>query len=76
MRVSAHFSLWGGLVFAFFAAAYGVYGLMAITPDMSSVEQADAHGFALFWLFMGGIGAVMAAVSWLMLRGKFGPLDD
>jgi hypothetical protein len=76
MRVSAHFSLWGGLVFTLFATAYAVYGLVSITPDMSAVDQADAHGFALFWFFMGGIGAVMAAVSWLMLRGKLGPIDE
>ena len=41
-----------------------------LDAGMTEVERADGRGFAMFFLFMGAIGAAMALVSWLMLRGK------
>ena len=76
MKISAHFSLWGGLVFALLAFAYAIYGLVSVTPDLGEADRTAAHGYAMFWFFLGGVGAVMALVSWLMLRGRFGPLDE
>jgi hypothetical protein len=76
VKISAHFSLWAGLAFALFSIAYATYGLISIDADMSPVDRADAHGFAMFWLFLAAVGATMAVVSWLMLKGKFGPLDE
>jgi hypothetical protein len=70
LKVTAHFAFWGGIVFAIVCGAYGVYGLSMLDPAMTEVERADGRGFALFFLFMGAIGAAMALVSWLMLRGK------
>jgi hypothetical protein len=57
-------------VFAVACCAYAVYGLSMLDATMTEVERADGRGFALFFLFMGAIGAAMALVSWLMLRGK------
>jgi hypothetical protein len=76
MKISAHFSLWAGVAFALFASAYGLYGLYSVNSGMGAVDLADAHGFAMFWFFLAAIGAVMAGVSWAMLRGRFGRLDD
>jgi hypothetical protein len=70
LKVSAHFAFWGGIVFAVACGAYGVYGLAMLDASMTDVERADGRGFAIFFLFMGAIGATMALISWLMLRGK------
>jgi hypothetical protein len=75
MKFSAQFSFYAGLVFAVLAASYATYGLASIHPDMSAAEVSDAKGFAFFFYFLGSIGALLALVSWLTLRGRLGPLD-
>ena len=76
MKVTAHFALWGSLVFAVLCIAYAGFGFSTIDTSMSDELRADARGYAWFWMFLGGIGAVIAVISWLMLRGKFGALDE
>ena len=76
MRITAHFAFWGGIVFAVLCGAYGLFGLSMLDASMSDAERADGRGFALFFLFMAAIGAAMAFVSWLMLRGKMHVPDD
>jgi hypothetical protein len=63
-------------VFAVLCGGYGLFGLSMIDASMSDAERADGRGYALFFLFMAAIGAVMAVVSWLMLRGKIHVPDD
>lgn len=76
MRISAYFTFWASIVFAVASIAYAGFGFSSIDPSMSDALREDARGFAWFWLFMGGFGAVTATVSWLMLRGRFGALGD
>lgn len=75
MKITAHFAFWASLVFALLCIAYGGFGFSSIDASMSDAAREDARGFAWFWLFLGGIGVVFALLSWLMLRGKLGPLD-
>ena len=76
MRISAHFSLWAGIAFTLLALGYAVYILFSVHPDMTAAELSDARGYAAFWSFLGVISAIMALVSWLMLKGTFGSLDE
>ena len=76
MKITAHFAFWASIVFAVLCIAYGGFGFSSIDASMSDEARADARGFAWFWLFLGGIGVVFALISWLMLRGKLGPLDE
>ena len=76
MKISAQFAFWGGIVFAVVCGGYGLYGLSMLDAGMTDAQRADGRGFAMFFLFLGAIGAVMAFVSWLMLRGKIRLSDD
>jgi len=76
MKITAHVSFWGALVFAVLCIAYAGFGFSSIDASMSDALREDARGYAWFWMFLGGIGAVIAVISWLMLRGKFGALDE
>ncbi len=75
MKISAQFSFWAGLLFMVIAFSYATWGLSQIHPDMTPVEVGDAHGFAMFWYFLGAVSGLMALVSWLMLKGKLGAID-
>jgi hypothetical protein len=76
MKISARFSFYLGLVFAILAASYATFGLASIHPEMTAAQVDDAKGFAMFFYFLGAIGAAMAWVSHLMLKGRFGSLDS
>ena len=69
MKISAQFSLWGSVVFALFCLGYAFAGFSSIDGMADDATRADARGFALFWLFLGAIGIVMAIVSWRMVKG-------
>ena len=76
MKISAQFSFYAGLVFAVLAASYATFGLASIHPDMTAAQVSVAHGFAMFFYFLAAVCAAMAFVSWLMLKGRFGQLDQ
>jgi hypothetical protein len=76
MKISAHFSFWMGIVFTLLALAMAISNLSAGDANAVSTDVADAHGYAMFWFFLAAFGIVMVVVSWLMLSGKLGGLDD
>ena len=76
MKISAQFSLWGSLVFAMFCLGYAFFGFSSLDGMADDAARADGRGFALFWLFLGVIGVVMAIVSWWMVkRGDAGSAE-
>ena len=72
MKISAQFSMWGSAVFALFCLGYAFAGFSSIDGMADDAARADARGFALFWLFLGVIGIVMAIVSWWMVKDADG----
>ena len=67
MKISAQFSMWGSVVFALFCLGYAFSGFSSLDGMADDATRADARGFALFWLFLGCIGIIMAIVSWWMV---------
>ena len=76
MKISAHFAFWASLVFAVLCIAYAGFGFSSIDAAMSEEVRDASRGYAWFWMFLGGIGVAFAIISWLMLRGKLGALDE
>ena len=76
MKLSLQLIFWLSLLFAGACIAYAGFGFSSldVTADPQTVE--DGRGYAWFWLFLGGIGMVMAIASWLITRGKLGSVDD
>ena len=74
MRISIHLAMWLAVVFAALCIAYGLVGLTSMDADATAAMREDAHGFAMFWLFLGGVGLACAGGSWWLLRG--GNLED
>ena len=72
MKISAQFSMWGSVVFALFSLGYAFSGFSSLDGMADDAGRADARGFALFWLFLGVVGVVMAIVSWWIAKGDDG----
>ena len=72
MKLTAQLTQWMALLFAVLCGAYGVNGMIASGALAEGAVRDDARGFAWFWLFLAGVGVVLAVVSWLMARGKLG----
>ena len=68
MKLSAFLTLWMSLAFALLCVAYAGYGWVGIDAMPAGAERNDAHGFVLFWLFLGAVGLACAGVSWRMTR--------
>jgi diadenosine tetraphosphatase ApaH/serine/threonine PP2A family protein phosphatase len=61
------------------AAVHRVRGLRLLQHRCVDVGGRCARPGAAtpwFWMFLGGVGIVFAIISWLMLRGTFGALDE
>ena len=75
MKLSAQLVLWLSLIFAGVCIAYAGFGFSSIDASADPQIVADSRGYAWFWLFLGGIGLLMAALSWLMVKGRLGGGD-
>ena len=75
MKLSAQLVLWLSLIFAGVCIAYAGFGFSSIDASGDPQIVADSRGYAWFWLFLGGIGLLMAALSWLMVKGRLGGDD-
>jgi hypothetical protein len=72
MKISAIFTFWMGIAFSLVSVAMALSNLTGADPDATEAQLADAHGFAMYWLFLAAFGIVMVVVSWLMMKGKLG----
>ena len=68
VKISAHITLWGSLIFALLCLGYAFSGFSSLDAMADEATRADARGFAFFWLFMGGIGIASAIGSWWMVK--------
>lgn len=76
MKLTAQMSFWGALVFGLVCLGVGVHGLWSLGGLADEAVRADAQGFAWFWLFLAAIALVICVLSWLTVKGRFGPLDS
>jgi len=74
MRISLHLAMWLATGFAALCIAYGVVGFTSLDADATAAMRDDAHGFAMFWMFLGVVGLACAGGSWWLLKsgGNFG----
>jgi len=75
MRISALMAMWMCGIFAVvaYAAAYTAFsGLQTLTD---AADRDATLGYAWFWTFLGAIATLFGVLSWLIKKGKFGPVE-
>jgi hypothetical protein len=75
MRISAQLSVWICAIFGLvcLGAAITAFSGAASIPDVA--EREAALGYAGFWGFLALVAAVFGVLSWMMMKGKLGPVD-
>jgi hypothetical protein len=63
MKLSANLACLLAALFAVFCFAYAGFGFSSIDAAMSAEDVENARGYAWFWLFLGGVGVVIAVLS-------------
>jgi len=75
MKISAAVSMWLCAVFSLVTFGVAVYAYSQV-GGLSIQEDRDmAQGYALFWGFLGAVGAACGVVSWMIKEGKLGPME-
>ena len=69
MKLSLQTTIWAGIIFAIACLAVAVTGFNSLGEIADPVQQADARGFAWFWMFLAAICAGLSALAWWMVRG-------
>lgn len=69
MKFSLQATIWAGIVFAMACLAVAVTGFNSVADIADAAQQADARGFAWFWMFLAAVCGGLAALAWWMVRG-------
>ena len=77
MKITAQFALWSSAVFALICLGIGLHGLSTLDAMADQAVRSDVRGFALFWIFLGGV-AVLCGIApwWIIRREKAHPSDE
>ena len=70
MKLSAQITLYIAIAFALLCLGYAGYGWHELGAMPAGQERDDAHGYILFWLFLGCVGVASAWISWRMTRAE------
>lgn len=75
MKFSLQTTIWAGIIFAIACLAVAVTGFNSLGEIADPAQQADARGFAWFWMFLAAICAALSALAWWMVRGMSSESD-
>ncbi|MBV8031613.1 MAG: hypothetical protein JO035_08905 [Betaproteobacteria bacterium] len=72
MRITAAASVWMCAAFALVCFGVAAVGFFSLPDAADASLRDDSIGYALFWTFLGTIGVVFGALSWMIKEGKLG----
>ena len=75
MRISAQLAMWLSAVFGLVCLAASVTALTGAPSIPDATEREASYGYAAFWGFLALVAAVFGVLSWMMAKGKLGPVE-
>ncbi len=75
MQISARLAMWLCLVFGLICAGAALTALTGAPTVADAVEREASYGYAAFWGFLALVATVFGVLSWMMAKGKFGPVE-
>ena len=75
MKISAAIAVWLCAAFTVICLVFAYRGFSSL-PELADPQQRDASlGYAWYWTFLATVAAVFGLLSWLIKKGKFGPVE-
>jgi hypothetical protein len=75
MKISAVMAMWMSAVFALVCFSVAYTGFSALQGLTDAAERELSVGYAWFWTFLGVIATIFGFLSWMIKKGKFGPVE-
>ena len=75
MQISARLAMWMCVVFGLVCAGAALTALMGAPTVADAAEREASYGYAAFWGFLALVATVFGVLSWMMAKGKLGPVD-
>ncbi len=75
MYISARVAMWLCLAFGIVCAGAAITALTGAPTVTDAAEREASYGYAAFWGFLALIATVFGALSWMIAKGKLGPVD-
>ncbi len=67
--------MWLCLAFGIVCAGAAITALTGAPTVADAAEREASYGYAAFWGFLALIATVFGALSWMIAKGKLGPVD-
>jgi H+/Cl- antiporter ClcA len=75
MKISAQLAVWLCIAFGLVCLGIALSGFSG-APSIPDVTEREASlGYAWFWTFLAVVAAVFGVLSWMIQKGKFGPVE-
>jgi hypothetical protein len=75
MKISAQLAVWLCAVFALVCLSVALSGFSGATSVTDAADHEASLGYAWFWTFLAVVAAVFGVLSWMVQKGKFGPVE-
>jgi len=67
--------MWMCGVFALVCLGFALSGFSALGGLVDEAERDLSRGYAWFWMFLFAVAFVFGVLSWLIKKGKLGPIE-
>ena len=75
MKISAQLAVWLCAAFGLVCLGVSLRGFSGATSMTDAAERDVSLGYAWFWTFLAVVAAVFGVLSWMIQKGKFGPVE-
>ena len=75
MKISAQLAVWLCAAFGLVCLGVALSGFSGTTSMTDAAERDASLGYAWFWTFLAVVAAVFGVLSWMIQKGKFGPVE-
>jgi len=75
MKISAQLCLWLCAVFGLICAGAALTAFTGAASIPDAAEREASYGYAGFWAFLAFVALVFGVLSWMMAKGKLGPVE-
>ncbi len=75
MKISAQLAMWLCAAFALICLGAAITAFTGATSLPEGTERSDSFGYAAFYGFLALVAAVFGVLSWMIAKGKLGPVE-